>query len=194
MLAFAVLIVSVYRTTSAKLVYGKDLVFTYLQDFSPSPLPYTLPTELNYYPDDPRWTLKALEDKIVLETSFDNINKSQFMRKNADERLVAGVKLLQDKDTSLGLSYLAKAEEYLANSFLEVKEINSLEARAELQEISLASLKHREVLEHLLAQSPDTIKSQVFVILEKSKLTYKESRVVIELFGDKAPKNIFDEN
>ena len=194
MIAYAVLIVSVYRTTSAKLVYGQDSLTKYFLQLNTSPIDYLLPTELQYYPTDPRWTMNALEDKISLMVSFDPLVKSVTMRAHADERLVAGVKLINDGDTAMGMAYLAKSQEYLHMSFMEVREINSLEARSELQKISLASLAHRVVLEQLLSASDDAMKSQVMGIMDKAKLVYKESRVVIELFGDKAPRNIFDEN
>jgi len=190
-LALLILLVSIFRTTSVKLALGYEQVFDFDSAEVNIDVDYELPNKLEVYPDSIFWNIKAIEDSLVLKITSNPIEKARLMRTHSDERLVAAVDLLESGDVALGMSYLFKSEDYLFNSFSELRAPDAID---ELKLISLASLKHRVILEEILIASPESLRPEIVSVLDKSKLTYIETEVLIKQLGDTAPDNPFDQN
>lgn len=172
--ATLILAVSVFKTASVKYVFSQE----------PSPAPeesnitnvdYKLPT-LSITPENPLWALQALIDM--------GDSEPRAYLENADMRLVAGEQMFRDGKVEEAVLVFEKAELYLKESYEA--------ARAEdLYTISLASLKHRQVLETILVQVPEDGRATVARILDIPKEIYINSASDLTDAGLGAPEYPF---
>lgn len=181
-MAFLILGVSVYKSTSVKYVFSQ----------APSPAPnlynhvnidYTLPTPA-IRPDSLFWPVQALADRAD-NTAVDCLE-------NADERLVSGAQMVGQGKVEEGYLVLEKASQYLEKSYELSRGLKDETERHDfLHKISLASLKHREVLELILSTAPDDGRAVVTTILDAPKLVYEKSSEDLNLLGLTPPEYPF---
>lgn len=193
-LAFGILFVSVFSASQ----------IDYLVSDLSTPLPagpqkmdkffveYKLPSESTLLLAKPIRKLDSLKDNIRLILTFNKIQKSQIMLDNANKRLSVGEMLTREGKISEGIAEFAKAQEYLSRSYNQVNGSDEFRSRFVMREISLASLKHRERLESLIMQIPDEARSPIVLNLDKSKILYNQTKIALELYGEKAPVNPFE--
>lgn len=180
LIAIFVLVVSVFETASVKYAFSQ----------SPSPAPvaqikidYMLPeTELT--PENPLWPFKVLVDNID--------NSPWSFLESADLRLAAGRSMFDKGKIGESIVVFEKGEMYLAESLKSIEELDSSEERNMLLvKLSQASLKHREVLETILVQSPEDAKPIITEILDTPKVTYDEAASSLRREGIVPPSNPF---
>lgn len=91
---------------------------------SPTPTPqvsYELPYP-GLLPDSPLYLLKIIRDKAVGFLISDPLKKAEFNLLQADKRLNAGIYLLNKGKTSLAMSTVSKAENYLEEALGKIGE------------------------------------------------------------------------
>jgi len=191
-LATFILFVSIYKSASIKYSFDESDMSDEIA-YKQVGVKYELPEDVKIMPNSPLWPLEVAGDQLEMLIAEDSFEKAGVMLSHADKRLVAGQTLVEDGNFSEGILVLSKAEKYLSQSYEILVEKEGIFARDLLKKINLASLKHREVLEKILTQSPEEGRSLVIETLDKPKIVYKESRVLIEYFGDQAPRNPFEE-
>jgi hypothetical protein len=182
LVAFLVLAVSIFRTASVKYVFSQ----------APSPVPetpeiasidYALP-EPELTPESPLWPVKALLDM--------GEQSPQEHLKNADIRLVAGLRMFEGGKVEEAILVLEKAELHLKRSLDAAVETGDLPESGEiLYTISVASLKHREVLETILPRMPEDGKAVITKILDIPKTVYNGSSSELVKAGLIAPEYPF---
>jgi len=177
--AIFILTVSIFEAASVKYVFSQ----------SPFPAPakqvrvdYVLP-DLKLTPENPLWPFKVLVDNI------DNSPESYL--ESADLRLVAGKDMFERGKIEEGIAVFEKGEMYLTKSLGALEPPSSEEKNAFLIKLSRASLKHREVLETILVQSPEDAKPTVATILDTPKLVYDASASALRSEGIVPPSNPF---
>jgi hypothetical protein len=102
----------------------------------------------------------------------------------ANKRIVAS-QILFDKDKpELAYSTLVRSVGYLEGALSEIKTARTkqVETGDFLYNLSLASLKHREMVNKMLMSAPDDAKPEIVKIEDKQKLIYSE--VVNYLYED----------
>jgi hypothetical protein len=179
-IASLILLVSIFRTASVKYVFS--------QEPSPSPektsdvnIDYDLP-EAELTPENLLWPVQAVID--MGESSY-----SEYLE-NADVRLSSGEKMFNKGKIEEGVAVLQKGEQYLAKSyeaFVQAEDDNY----EFLYTISVASLKHREVLERVLTKSPDDARAVIAKMMDVSKNVYTESGSSLLGSGLDAPEYPF---
>ncbi len=105
-----------------------------------------------------------------------------------------GKKLYEQGEFNESLAVFDKSEQYLHKALEYLRGQDRLNASDTevLRQISLASLKHREVLEELLAVAPDEARAVIIKTLNTPKNIYKDTRVMLEQVGETAPSNPFE--
>ncbi len=180
--AFFILAISVVRTASVKYVFSQE----------PSPAPvnfeelnidYSLP-EPGLAPDNIFWLVQAVID--MGESSPESYLE------NADVRLVAGKQMFENGKIEEAVAVLEKAELYLKQSYDEVvSQEGSPERNEFLYTLSLASLKHREILETILVHAPEDGRAVIARILDTPKIVYENSASELVSLGLSVPKYPF---
>jgi hypothetical protein len=196
-LAFAILSVSVLRSTTVSLVYG----------FSPTPLPLTLtPTpmpEIVYglpypgkiLPDNWLWYFKAIRDRVQYTITTDKLKKAELSLLYSDKRLGASLTLMENKKPDLAVSVLTKGEKYLdiARSDEELARRAGLDTHDFLIKLATASLRHRQIIEgRILPLTPEDLKPEVVKAEDYAKNSYKACRDSLNSKGIACPKDPFN--
>jgi len=179
--AVLILLISVVRTASVKYVFSQ----------APSPSPETSTVTINYElpepdvtPEDPLWPVQALIDmggKTAEEYLY-----------SADIRLVSGKQMFDKGKIEEGILVLQKAEQYLAKASEATVLWGDSHERSEfLYTLSLASLKHRQILETILPQAPEDSRAVISKILDTPKIIYETSSSELVDSGLTAPEYPF---
>lgn len=190
--ALIILVYSVVETSAVRYAFGaRDLPTN-----TPSPkvinVTYDLPHPGTVYPGNPLWPAKAMRDKVSLELAQGDIARAEYSLHLADKRLAAGWNLWESHDTSESLSTLQKAEKYLEQSFELLNASHEDDQyRDLLRRMSYSSLKHREMLEHVLAECGDEARPVVTKTLDTSKDIYRKASAKMLDLGMTPPENPF---
>jgi hypothetical protein len=188
--ALIVLILSVLETSSVKYAFGAK------PDPTAGPrevdVTYELPYPGTVTPGSPLWPLKALRDKVSLEMSGDLLNQANFKLHLADKRLASGIELWASGNTNEALLTLEKSEGYLLSSFDSLKGVGEQEGVHDtVRHMTYASLKHRQVLEKVLAECGDEARSMVTKLLDTPKFLYTAGSSRMVELGMTPPDNPF---
>ncbi len=193
--AFAVLLISVFRTASVKYDFN-PVVSGYqpiLEETEPL-IEYYLPYPGKILPDNPLWPLKALRDRLWLLINTNPMREAELMLLFADKRLGSSVTLFENGNFDDGFSSFTKAEKYLEEA--SIKEESNRMAGEQTTEflikIATASLKHYELGSYILRRSPDDAKPSIIKTQEYSKKTFERSRNALLEKGIDPPENPFD--
>lgn len=192
-LAFGILSISVLKSATPRYAFS-----------SPSPKPLTTETkEINVeyllaypggiLPDSPLWSVKAARDRFWYVLTFNPSKKSELALLFADKRLSMSKILFEREKPDLAFSTLTKAEKYLDIAVSEEAKAREkgMDTADLLTKISLASLKHREVIEEILVLAPEDAKPEIIVIENKVKNVYKMTSEVLKSKGIAAPISPF---
>lgn len=190
-IGFLVLFTSVLRITSVKYAFSQ----------SPSPTPdshiedinidYKLP-EPSVMPDHPMWSIQATLDRLNYYSISGSINKTDFLLNEADKRLAAGYSMILQDNFDEGIAVLVRSEQYFAKSYDKVQNAQEEEGYTdELYKLSLASLKHREILEKSLLIAPEDAKPVIVKILDTSKHVYNQTSSSLMHLNMDYPQNPF---
>lgn len=191
-LAFGILITSIAQASSIE--------YNFIQAPSGSiipeqiEVPYYLPYSGNIMPDHPVWPLKALRDKMWVNLTFDPVKKAQILLLIADKRLACASHLFKGGKGDLGASVLTKAEKYLeeAVKYERIAKAQARDTAPILRELSLASLKHRQVIDEILGVAPEDAKPMIVETQNYPKRFYNELTTRLYQLGVAAPTSPFN--
>lgn len=155
---------------------------------------YELPYPGRVAPDHPLWPIKAIRDLIVLGVTLDPVKKAKLNLLYADKRLVLSQNLFEKDKPELGFSTLVKSEMYLDQAYTLNKDLldKGTEDTHMLRVLANAALKHRQVIEQLLAVSPEDAKPGIVEQLDTSKMIYDATKVALMSRGIDPPKSPFE--
>lgn len=195
-LAFVILTVSIFRIAEIRYVFSA----------SPTPAPifigkqvkvnYPLPRPDAVLEDSVLWPLVAIKDKIWVTLTLNPQKKSDLYLFLADKRLADAKVLFGEGKPDLGISVLTKSEKYLQSADDEEKiaEANGMNTKEFLQKYVMATLKHRAVLDEILAIAPEDARPLVVKIENYPKFLYGEARNGLLQAGAETPQNPYQEN
>lgn len=142
---------------------------------TPTPTPkskvdYNLPYP-GILPDSPLYFIKAVRDRVFEFFISDPVKKSEYYLLLSDKRLNTGLFLLDKGKTDQAVSTIEKGEKYLEKSLAEFDKSKAAgkDVAPVLAKLSLAVLKHEEVLNEILEKVPDSAKPGIRNALEKSQ-------------------------
>ncbi len=190
-LALFILVVSLIETSSIKYAFGAR------ETANPHPTPqvdvtYALPHPGSVMPGNPLWVAKVMRDKVSLKLTLDHERRAGYELHLADKRLAMGWELWLKADTNEAIATFEKAEGYLNNAYLTLFESNDFsDSHDFLRQLAYASLKHRQVLESVLAESSDEARPMITKLLDTSKTIYKEASAKMEQLHLNPPANPF---
>jgi hypothetical protein len=193
---FAVIILatSIFRTAQIKYDFKSP----------PSPEPqnysnnanvdYNLPPANYINPSHPLWFFKATKDKLWLKLTTNPLKKAQISLYLADNRLVFALEYFEDKDMDDAVALSSRSEKYLNQSYeLAIKaQSKGMKVDEFMYELSLSSLKHRQVLENFLVHSPEDAAPVIVKNMDTSKMIYQKTSQYLISVGKNAPNNPFD--
>jgi hypothetical protein len=190
--AFAVLFISIFESS----------VITYPSvTGSPSPsagtnnpgIEYPLPKEGNILPDSPFWKLKALRDRVWFEMTLSHLRKAQLALLFADKRIVMSQTLFERGESEIAFQTFTKAEKYLPIAVEQEKiaRTQGTDTNEFLMQLTLASLKHREITEHLIQLAPESMRPLIVQTEMYANNTYETTKKLLESKGLAYPKNPF---
>jgi len=190
-------------------IFGLGILFTSIlrsaaiqYSFSSSPkvaMVYELQEEVDYklpyvgkiLPDSPLWFIKVARDRLWLILTLNKSRKAELNLLFADKRLVSSKILFEKGEYELGTVILLKAERYL-----EVAgniEVGCREAGEDTRElvgrITMSSLKHREVINYILALSPEDVRPEIVRIKDITRDVFIKGRNALREKGETAPKS-----
>jgi hypothetical protein len=130
-------------------------------------------------PDNPLYKIKLLRDKIWIAITKDPVKKSRLYLLFADKKIAAAKALAQKNEFTLARNIALKGE----NEFTELTfyyKNNSIKPDTSFfTTLTLASQKHREVLEEIKALVPQEEKAIYTTIEEFSKRNEEEFGLII---------------
>jgi hypothetical protein len=190
---FLILIVSILRSVSIRYVF--ELSRNESAEMGRvETVDYSLPYPGRVWPGSVLWPLKAFRDKVWVWVNPGYLEKADILLLLSDKRLILGWKIIEKGDSELGVSVLVKSEIYLNRSFemSQKAQKSGLNVSEFLGRLSLASLKHREVLETIYDQVPEDGRPVVSKIIGESMKVYEESKQSLHEIGREAAENPFD--
>lgn len=116
-------------------------------------------------PDHFLYPVKMIRDRIWLWLTVEPKKKAELMLLFADKRLGAGKALIEGNKVDLGVSTLTKGEKYLQRAVAEIIKKDKEDSRILLEKLSLAALKHEEVLLELQEKVSGEAKGTLETIL-----------------------------
>lgn len=145
-------------------------------------------------PDNPLWPIKALRDKLWIFVTTNTSKKAELLLLFADKRLVSARILYEREKPEVALSTLTKAEKYLEEA--TIAETKSRQEGGDTSELllklSMASLKHMEVIEELLEIAPADSKPEIIRAKDYSKRAYEKAMHGLNEKGMEVPGNPFE--
>lgn len=189
--AFGVLMTSVYQTSAQTLT----------PDLSPNSLEFevgedeveatettkeSVQYDLAYpgiLPGHLLYPLKMIRDRVWLFLTTDSLKKAELLLKLADKRIWAAQMLVDQDKMELGVSTVTKAEKYLERVVdqEEIAREAGKDTAALLERLSLAALKHEEVVLLIKEQVPDSAQPVIESALE---ITHRVGERVAELLKE----------
>lgn len=196
-LAFFILFTSILRASSVSYSFesteDKGTVQATTTEDNKISIDYSLPYEGKILPDNALWYLKALRDKIWLTITRNTSRKAELLLLFSDKRLLSAKALFEKNKAEIALTTLSKGEKYLEQAnFLTIQnKAKGNDTTAFEIKLANAALKHRQIIENLVAIAPENIKPNVIALLAYSKNAYNSSRDSLLGKGIKPPTNPF---
>lgn len=185
--ALCILSISFLRSVSIKYAYNPTALSEFIEKDVDLKIDYDLPFPGNIHPDNPIWYAKVIRDKLLLLFNFSESKRSGLNLRFADKRLGSALYLFENSKPDLGVATLSKAEKYLQRSYHD-----SIEDSQILKDLSLSSLKHRQLIENkILTQTPEELQPEVIKLLTYSKEIYTKTSEKLISKGEIPPENPF---
>lgn len=141
-------------------------------------------------PDNPLYKIKVLRDKITKSLISDNYKKIDFYLLQADKGILATAMLLDKNNIPLAEQTALKAEHNMTIISRTISTFNQKPKDQLFENLKIASLKHQEVLNLMIARLPKTQQKIFITVLDFSKRNLES----IEKKQKKDPKNWNDWN
>lgn len=192
-LAFAILSISVLRSASPRYAFSTPAP-TVLSEGNKISVDYNLPYPGRILPDSPLWPLKAFRDKLWHFVTINDSKEAELSLLCSDKRLGMAKILFEKGKPELAFSTLTKGEKYFEQAFLheEMAREKGENTTEVLNKIALSALKHRQVIDEILAIAPEDAKPGIIKIQNYSKDVYVKAAAALKSKGEPAPINPFD--
>jgi len=167
----------IFVTIVCFLIILSNTASAFAQQISPSITPIPSPTPVEYQlpypgilPGHPFYFLKSLRDNIMSLLISSPLKKAEFNLLQSDKNLQAALYLYgQNKDNETVFQTLQASEDYFKKTIDNIEEakkqgINVLEFE---RKITIASLKHQELVSNLAESAKDSDKKQFESSLKK---------------------------
>jgi len=155
---------------------------------------YSLPYPGKVTPESLLWPLKVVRDKAWVLANSDPLRKADVLLLLSDKRLLMGKGIVEKGKMDLGVSVLVKSGMYLDDSLkmVEMAQRKGMSTSEFLGRFSLASLKHREVLEIIYNLVPEDGRPVVSKLIGKTNSAYEKSSQLLHEIGREPAKNPFE--
>jgi hypothetical protein len=192
--ASLIIIISIFRVAEIKYIFSQSPKPTPEAKYTTPSIDYKLPPKNSIEPDSPLWPLKALKDRIWLTVTINPSKKADLYLTLADQRLVCAQSLLERNKTDLAVAVLTKGEKYLemAHNEERLAKGNGINTKDYLKKFLEATLKHREIIEKMIALAPEDAKPILIKTQNYPKNLYNEGRNNLLDEGLPVPQNPFD--
>lgn len=146
---------------------------------APKKVEYALPYP-GILPDNPLYSLKMGRDRIVGWFIKDSLKSAEYNLLQADKRLNSGLFLMKENKTSLAITTFSKGEKYLIIALDEAEKAqkSGKNTDALMSKLSLATLKHHEVLAEVIEKSSDSTRDGLKTALEDSQKSIDRVRSI----------------
>jgi len=193
-LGVAVLLASVVKASAIEYNFDQKPPSQDSSYKPPVDIAYNLAYPGAILPDNLLWPFKVVRDKMWLGLTFNPVRKSELLLLMADKRLAASEILFKKGKSSLATSVLTKAEKYLDQAAEEerIAVAQKKDTSVLLGKISMSSLKHRQVIDELMAYAPEDAKPRIIETQNYSKNAFTQVRNRLLEIGVVAPKNPFN--
>lgn len=195
LVAFAVLSVSVLKSSSVAYVFATPTPPGLLADKSVPEIDYSIPYIGRILPDSTLWVFKAMRDRVWYLFTTNPLKRAELALLFSDKRLISSRTLFENRKPDIGVTTLTKGEKYLeiAAKQEEIARKRGMDTSSFLTKLAIASLKHRQIIEEdILPLAPEDAKPQIVKIEDYAKNTYKSSRDALNSKGIAPPKDPFD--
>lgn len=194
---FVILFISILRTASVKPDFRfnhNDFVRENAENNKNLTINYTLVYPGSVLPNSPLWVFKALRDKFWFMITTDPGRKAELKLLFADKRLAMAKILFEKGEFEVGYTTLSKGEKYLEEASLdeENNRKKGIDTTDFLKTLTLASLKHRQVVRELSLNCPEEMMPFMVKVEDYSRNVYQTSMHALNEKGLKAPVNPFD--
>jgi hypothetical protein len=192
--AFAILSVSILRTTSVSYSFTAPVSDSDVLGVKAPEIYYQMPYQGSVLPDNPLWVFKAARDRIWYFITTSPLKKAELALLFSDKRLVSAQTLFENKKPDLAISILTKGEKYLEIVVKEesIARAKGFDTTSFLKKLATASLKHRQIIEGLMPLVPEDGKPLVVKTEDYAKNSYKEARDGLNSKGLPIPIDPFD--
>jgi len=189
--ALVILFTSILKSASIRYSFSP---FTETTTAALSPekiIDYNLPSEGRILPDNPLWFLISFKDRIWLAITPNIEKKAELNLLFADERLVASNALFSKKEYNLGMAFLVKAEKYLeeASQLEERARKKGIDTTKFIGRITLAALKHREIIDGMLTFAPPEAKPEIIKVKNITCEVFVRERNAMQEKGETPPNS-----
>lgn len=191
--AGGILLISLFSSSSLQYEFKLESEGVSSATSLPS-ISYHLPFPGRVQPTSLLWPLKAARDKLVLELTFDKLEKAKLSLLMADKRLVSARILVEQEKYEEAAEVFKKSQMYLNYSYQLTQQADRDGERVSFAFVlALASLKHREVLEKSIIQFPEDARPVINEIMDVSKQVFEKISQLLNESGAKVPINPFDQ-
>jgi hypothetical protein len=194
-IASAIFLVSVLRSAETKRVFSQSSPPSDQEEIEEVEINYYLPYPGRILPDHFLWPVKVFRDKLWLFITVDAVKKGEILLLFSDKRLVSAKDLLKKDKPELAITTLTKAEKYLEQAVdqEELARGKGGETGSLLEKLSLATLKHRQVIEEILTFAPEDARPIVVATCDYPKRLFNEVKTSLMKLGLPFPKNPFED-
>jgi hypothetical protein len=190
--ALVILVISLFSSS--------QVVYVFSQSPTPTPIigqkvdvDYFVPYAGKVTPKSPLWPLKALRDKVWLTFTTNQTKKAEILLLFADKRLAMAQQLMGEENAELSVSTLTKGEKYLEQAIAQEKKARAKgqDTTELLKKLNNSTLKHRQILEELLVDSPEDAKPVIVKTIDMNKRLFEDTKVSLNQVGSPSVENPF---
>lgn len=152
---------------------------------------YDMPYHGTVLPGNPLWEVRVLRDRMKMRLSANDFERAKVSLALADARLSISYRLWERGENGESVSVIQRGAGYLEYASILAKRSGSEERLDLLRQVCLSSLKYREIMEMMLAESSDEGRPTVHKIMNTPKNVYVECSSELERSGTTPPQNPF---
>lgn len=153
---------------------------------------YDMPYYGTVLPGSPLWEVRVLRDRARMRLSANDFERAKVSLSLADARLSISYKLWERGENGDAVSVVQKGSGYLEYAGLLARRSGSDQRLDLLRQVCLSSLKYREIMEMMLAESSDEGRPTVHKIMNTPKNVYLECASELEKSNVTPPHNPFN--
>lgn len=148
--------------------------------FTPRPTQPIRLTSFNYemvIPGSPLWAIKAMSDRVEIETTFDTNKKFDLILEVSSNRMELSKILFSTDKPDAGFSTLTKSEKYLetASRIEERRRGQGEDTSKLLSKLKNASLNNQDTINTILTEAPENLRPEIIKAGDISRRIYLSS-------------------